>query len=84
MVAADAAEVRGEWFAACSSGSWGCVTGRPPAVSRARFRKKDRHARLGGGVHADAITGRIVHDAVRVETGETNMRQRLGGADRPE
>ena len=58
--------------------------GTASTVFRARFRKKDWHARLGGGVHADAITGRIVHNAVWVEMGETDTRQRLGGADRLE
>jgi len=29
-----------------------------------QFKKKDWHARLGGGVHADAIMDRIVHNAV--------------------
>ena len=29
-----------------------------------QFKKKDRPSRLGGGVHADAIMDRIVHNAV--------------------
>ena len=41
-----------------------------------QFRKKDWHARLGGGVHADAIMDRIVHNATWADMGETNMRQR--------
>lgn len=36
---------------------------------------------LGGGVHADVITDRIVHNATWVEIGEVNMRQSRG-ADR--
>ena len=32
----------------------------------------------GGGVHADAIMGRIVHNATWVDMGEANMRQRRG------
>lgn len=40
--------------------------------------KKDWHPRLGGGVHADAIMDRIVHNAVWVDMGEANMRQRRG------
>lgn len=44
-----------------------------------QFRKKDWHARLGGGVHADAIMDRIVHNATWVDMGETNMRQRKSG-----
>jgi len=42
-----------------------------------QYHKKDWHARLRGGVHADAITDRIVHNAVWLETGETNMRAKL-------
>lgn len=41
-----------------------------------QFKKKDWHPRLGGGVHADAIMDRIVHNAVWVDMGEANMRQR--------
>lgn len=44
-----------------------------------QFKRKDWHARLGGGVHADAIMDRIVHNAVWVETGEVNMRAKLEG-----
>ena len=40
-----------------------------------QYRKDDWHARLGGGVHADAIMDRIVHNAVWVETGSMNMRE---------
>lgn len=43
-----------------------------------QFKKKDWHPRLGGGVHADAIMNRIVHNAVWVDMGEANMRQRRG------
>ena len=35
----------------------------------------DWHGRLGGGVHADSIMDRIVHNAVRLETGKVNMRE---------
>lgn len=34
--------------------------------------------RLGGKIHADAIIGRIVRNAVWVDMGETNMRQCRG------
>lgn len=44
-----------------------------------QFKKKDWHARLGGGVHADAIMDRIVHGAAWLETGEVNMRERTSG-----
>jgi len=40
-----------------------------------QYRMEDWHARLGGGVHADAIMDRIVHNAVWVETGNMNMRE---------
>lgn len=34
-----------------------------------QYRKEDWHTRLGGGVHADAIMDRIVHNAIWIETG---------------
>lgn len=40
-----------------------------------QYRESDWHTRLGGGVHADAILDRIVHNAVWVETGDMNMRE---------
>jgi len=40
-----------------------------------QYRKADWHARLGGGIHADAIMDRIVHNAVWIETGDLNMRE---------
>lgn len=40
-----------------------------------QYRREDWHSRLGGGVHADAIMDRIVHNAVWVETGSMNMRE---------
>lgn len=40
-----------------------------------QYRQTDWHARLGGGIHADAILDRIVHNAVWVETGDMNMRE---------
>ena len=40
-----------------------------------QYRQTDWHTRLGGGVHADAIMDRIVHNAVWVETGTMNMRE---------
>lgn len=40
-----------------------------------QYREADWHARLGGGIHADAILDRIVHNSVWVETGEMNMRE---------
>ena len=43
-----------------------------------QFQQKDWHARLGGGIHADAIMDRIVHNASWVEMGEVNMRAKYG------
>lgn len=40
-----------------------------------QYAKKDWHQRLGGGVHADAIMDRIVHNTIWIETGSTNMRE---------
>lgn len=40
-----------------------------------QYRVEDWHARLGGGIHADAIMDRIVHNAVTLTTGEVNMRE---------
>ncbi|WP_147534497.1 ATP-binding protein [Bacillus marasmi] len=40
-----------------------------------QFKKEDWHARLGGGVHADAMMDRIVHNASWMFTGNLNMRQ---------
>ena len=40
-----------------------------------QYRKEDWHNRLGGGIHADAIMDRIVHNAVWIETGIMNMRE---------
>lgn len=34
-----------------------------------QYQKKDWHARLRGGVHADAIMDRIVHNAVWLDSG---------------
>ncbi len=39
-----------------------------------QYKQEDWFERLGGGVHADAIMDRIVHNAVFVETGSMNMR----------
>ncbi|MDO9517417.1 MAG: ATP-binding protein [Methanosarcinaceae archaeon] len=40
-----------------------------------QYRKDDWHVRLGGGVHADAIMDRIVHNASWVYSGDINMRE---------
>lgn len=54
------------------------------AIFCTQFQQKDWHARLGGGIHADAIMDRIVHNASWVEMGEMNMRAKYGrGVARP-
>ena len=52
--------------------------GTASTVFCTQFKKKDWHPRLGGGVHADAIMDRIARNAVWVDMGEANMRQRRG------
>lgn len=39
-----------------------------------QFQQKDWHARLGGGIHAGAIMGRIVRNATWIEVGDVSMR----------
>ena len=53
--------------------------GTASTVFCTQFRQTDWHARLGGGVHADAIMDRIVPGAAGVGMGEMNMRRTLGG-----
>lgn len=48
-----------------------------------QHRKQEWHARLGGGVHAEAIMDRIVHNAVWLEMGKLNMRTKLEGGSVP-
>ena len=40
-----------------------------------QFKKEDWHTRLGGGVHADSMMDRIIHNAAWMFTGTLNMRQ---------
>lgn len=40
-----------------------------------QYKKEDWHSRLGGGVHADAIMDRIVHNVVWIYAGNLNMRE---------
>lgn len=44
------------------------------AVFCTQYQKKDWHARLRGGIRADAIVDKIVLNAVWLESGEVNMR----------
>jgi DNA replication protein DnaC len=46
-----------------------------PTIFCTQYRREDWHSRLGGGVHADAIMDRIVHNAVWLESGTMNMRE---------
>lgn len=45
-----------------------------------QYAKKDWHQRLGGGVHADAIMDRIVHNTLWIETGDVNMREQTAAS----
>ena len=40
-----------------------------------QYKKEDWHCRLGGGIHADAIMDRIVHNAIWIYAGNLNMRE---------
>lgn len=37
---------------------------------------EDWHRRMGAGAHAESVMDRIVHNAVRIQMGEVNMRER--------
>ena len=37
----------------------------------------DWHRRMGGGAHAESVLDRIVHNAIRIEMGDVNMRERM-------
>ena len=68
--------------AQCSWGSWNAATHTGSTVFATQYAKKDWHARLGGGVHADAIMDRIVHDAWWINTGDINMREHSAATQR--
>lgn len=40
-----------------------------------QYRIEDWHVRLGGGIHADAIIDRIIHNSIRIYAGDRNMRE---------
>lgn len=44
-----------------------------------QYKVEDWHLRLGGGIHADAIIDRIVHNTIKVYSGDINMRQKQFG-----
>lgn len=48
-----------------------------PTVLCTQYSPADRHGRLGGGVQANAMTGRLVHGAVRIDLGDVNVRKLL-------
>ena len=52
--------------------------GSSSTVFCTQYRPKDWHARLGGGLHAEAIMDRIVHGTVWLKTGGINMRDIYG------
>jgi len=41
-----------------------------------QYRSEDWHDRLGGGIHADAIIDRIVHNSIKIFAGDVNMREK--------
>lgn len=42
-----------------------------------QYKKEEWHERLGGGVYADAIMDRLVHNLLVIESGNVNMRERI-------
>ena len=48
-----------------------------------QFKKDEWHARLGGGVHADAMMDRIVHNVIWVYSVNLNMREYLANKKQP-
>ena len=40
-----------------------------------QFKIKSWHTRLGGGVHADVIKDRIIHNSIMINAGDVNMRE---------
>lgn len=40
-----------------------------------QYPREDWHRRLGGGVHADAVMDRIVHNMTVIQMGDVNMRE---------
>lgn len=71
-----------ELFRGCCWSFSSCATGgyRPSYVHSSERRTGTRG--LGGGVHADAIMDRIVHNAVWLEMGDMNIWQAMAGKGR--
>ncbi|MFQ9669132.1 ATP-binding protein [Thomasclavelia spiroformis] len=40
-----------------------------------QFKIESWHSRLDGGVHADAIMDRIIHNSITINAGDINMRE---------
>ena len=62
-------------------GIWQCAVARThdlhPTIFCTQYKQSEWHPRLGGGVMADAIMDRIVHNADTVDLGKVNMRELL-------
>lgn len=48
-----------------------------PTIFCSQYKVGEWHSRLGGGVIADSIMDRIVHNSITINTGKTNMREFL-------
>ena len=48
-----------------------------PTIFCTQYKQTEWHPRLGGGVIADAIMDRIVHNSETINSGTTNMRELL-------
>ena len=44
-----------------------------------QYPTEDWHRRMGGGAHAESVIDRIVHNAIRIQMGAVNMRERYKG-----
>lgn len=41
-----------------------------------QYPTEEWHRRMGGGAHADSVMDRIVHNAIKIQMGDVNMRER--------
>jgi len=48
-----------------------------PTIFCSQYKTGEWHPRLGGGVVADAILDRIIHNSITINTGSLNMREFL-------
>ena len=51
--------------------------GKKSTIFVGQYPTTEWHERLGGGVHADSILDRIIHNTIIIESGNTNMRELL-------